>query len=127
MGLLDRINYKGFLLRNAEPHAIEEVGIETDDTKTTDTDSVNLVDVVPFKVKRTIKNCRFAANDPIVKGILNDNITKTLSNFVIEGDNDEAVEYIKNGVKVMIGILSRSCVTCYGVGRWMVKYFSTKS
>lgn len=95
MGLLDRINYKGFLLRNAEPHAIEEVGIETDDTKTTDTDSVNLVDVVPFKVKRTIKNCRFAANDPIVKGILNDNITKTLSNFVIEGDNDEAVEYIK--------------------------------
>lgn len=95
MGLLDRINYKGFLLRNAEPHAIEEVGIETDDTKTTDTDSVNLIDVVPFKVKRTIKNCRFAANDPIVKGILNDNIIKTLSNFVIEGDNDEAVEYIK--------------------------------
>jgi hypothetical protein len=99
MGLLDRINYKNFLLKNAEPNAIEEVGIETDDTKTTDTESVNLIDTVPFKVKRTIKNCRFAANDPIVKGILNDNITKTISNFVIEGDNDDAVKYIQERCK----------------------------
>ena len=99
MGIFDRINYKGFLLKNAEPDAIEEVGIDTDDTKTTDTDSVNLIDAVPFKVKRTVKNCRFAANDPMVKGIINDNITKTLSNFIIEGDNDEAINYIKERCK----------------------------
>lgn len=94
MGLLDRINYKNFLLRNAEPNAIEETGIDTDDTTTTDTDAIDLIDTVPFKVKRTIKNCRFAANDPIVKGIINDNITKTISNFVIEGDNQDAVNHI---------------------------------
>ena len=94
MGLLDRINYKNFLLKNAEPNAIEEIGIGTDDTTTTDKDSVNLIDTVPFKVKRTVKNCRFAANDPIVKGIINDTITKTISNFVIEGDNEDAKNYI---------------------------------
>ncbi len=94
MGLLDRINYKNFLLRNAEPNAIEETGIDTDDTTTTDSDAIDLIDSVPFKVKRTIKNCRFAANDPIVKGIINDNITKTISNFVIEGDNQDAVNHI---------------------------------
>jgi hypothetical protein len=99
MGLLDRINYKNFLLKNAEPNAIEETGIDTDDTITTDKDSVDLITTVPFKVKRTIKNCRFAANDPIVKGIINDTITKTISNFIIEGDNQDAADYITDRCK----------------------------
>jgi len=81
-------------LEHFSKKAIEETGIDTDDTTTNDTDAIDFIDTVPFKVKRTIKNCRFAANDPIVKGIINDNITKTISNFVIEGDNQDAVNHI---------------------------------
>jgi hypothetical protein len=92
MGLLDRINYKGILLKNAEPNAIEEVGIGFDDNNSSD--SVDLIDKVPFVVNRTISNCRFAANDPTVKGILTDIITKTNSTFVIEGDDQEALDHI---------------------------------
>lgn len=93
MGLLDRINYKGILLRNTEPHSIEEVGLDVDETQTTTTQAVDLVDKVPYRVKRTIKNCRFASRDPTVKGILNDIITKATSSFIIDGDK-EAVDHI---------------------------------
>ncbi|MDZ4172139.1 MAG: hypothetical protein U1C19_08220 [Methanobacteriaceae archaeon] len=92
MGLLDRINYKGMLLKNAEPNAIEEVGIGFDDNNSSD--SVDLIDKVPFIVNRTISNCRFAANDPTVKGILTDIISKTNSTFVIEGDDQKSTDYI---------------------------------
>lgn len=98
MAFWDRISFKGIRVQNAEPNAIEEVGIETDDTlnyKHGHGESpVDLVDAVPFKVKRTIKNCRFAAQDPTVKGILNDILIKTLSNFVIDSNNEKARKYI---------------------------------
>ena len=82
-----------FVIQNAEPNTIEEVGIDDSDSVR---DGIDLVDIVPYKVNRTIKNCRFASYDPQVKGILTDNITKSNNEFTIEGDNANAVKYIND-------------------------------
>lgn len=92
MGFLERISYAGKTLLNTEPNEEQEVGIGFDDIN--DKDSVNIVDLSAFKVKRTIANCRALANDPTVGGILEDNIVKTVSSFTIEGDNPKTKDYI---------------------------------
>jgi len=93
MSFIDRILPFRRTLTNIEPNIEEEVGIGFETGS--DTKSVDLADKVDFEVKRTIKNCRFAANDPSVQGILLDNITKTNSVFVIQSEDSKALEFIK--------------------------------
>lgn len=92
MGLLDRIYRLPERYDNAEPNSIEEVGIEVDDY--TNGTGVDLIKATPFRVNRTIINCRNAAKDPFVAGILMDNITKTNSYLDIECNDEKALAHI---------------------------------
>lgn len=83
------------ILKNSEPNAIEEFGYDTSGIVK---DGIDLVDKVPFRINRTIKNCRFAACDPQVKGILTDNITKSNNEWHLEGDAG-AVAYLEKRCK----------------------------
>lgn len=85
-----------FILKNAEPNEIEEVGVDDTDVVR---DGVDLAEKVPYKVNRSIQNCRFASYDSQVKGILTDNITKSNNDFEITGDNAQAVKYIEERCK----------------------------
>lgn len=97
MGLLDRIVRLPDRYDNAEPYAIEEVGVFDDDL--TDGTGVDLINATPFKVNRTIINCRNAAKDPFVAGILMDNITKTNNSFEIVCDNPKAKAHLEKRAK----------------------------
>lgn len=81
-------------LPNAEQSAIYEVGV--DDVKVnTDDKSVNWNDKLPRLVIPSIKNLRLCAEDTeIVNGIIEDLVIKSISGWVVEGDNEEAREYI---------------------------------
>ena len=94
MGFLERVVGR-LVLRNAEKNAIEEAGQDTSETVK---HGIDLVDTVPFKVNRSIKNCRFASRDPQVKGILTDNITKSNNDWYLEGDA-KAVKYLEERCK----------------------------
>ena len=97
MGLLDTIFRLPGRYDNAEPDSVEEVGVPNDDL--TNGTGVDLIDVTPFKVNRTVINCRNAAKDPLVKGILTDNITKTNNYIEIKCDNPKAKEYLEKRCK----------------------------
>lgn len=92
MGFFNRVSYAGKKLFNTEPNEEQEIGIGFDDLNKKD--SLNIIDVSGFKVARTIKNCRAIANDPTVGGILEDNIVKTVSTFVIKGSDSKATDFI---------------------------------
>ena len=94
MGFLERVVGR-LVLRNAEKNAIEEAGQDTSETVK---HGIDLVDTVPFKVNRSIKNCRFASRDPQVKGILTDNITKSNNDWYLDGDA-KAVKYLEERCK----------------------------
>lgn len=85
---------KAVSLPNAEQSAIYEVGV--DDVKVnTDDKSVNWNDKLPRLVIPSIKNLRLCAEDTeIVNGIIEDLVIKSISGWVVEGDNEEAREYI---------------------------------
>lgn len=103
MSFLDTINsFTRRVFDNAdpEPYTIEELGSDEDDYNDDD-ESIDLVDHVPFRVKRTIKNCLFASKEYQVKGILLDIVTKTNNEWYIEGDNEEAVKYIEEYCKLI--------------------------
>ena len=95
MSLWDRI-YRGKnkTVQNAEPNRIHSVGIDDIKTEVYDNRSQNWVEFAPPKIKPTIKNRRKASMFPSVYGILNNLIMKTISSYVIDGDNQEAVDYI---------------------------------
>lgn len=99
MGLLNRVSSFVRRFDNAEANAIERVGEYDKNDDLTGGDGVDLVDSTPFKVNRTIINCRNASKDPQVKGILADNITKTNNDFEIESENKEAQKYIEERCK----------------------------
>lgn len=94
MGFLDRVFKLPERYDNAEPNSIEEVGVDTEDL--TDGTGVDLIDATPFRVNRTIINCRNAAKDPFVAGILMDNITKSNSYLEIECDNPKALAHLES-------------------------------
>lgn len=103
MSFLDTVNSffsRGYDNADPEPYTIEELGSDEDDYNDDD-ESIDLVDHVPFKVKRTIKNCLFAAKEYQVKGVLLDIVTKTNNEWYIEGDNPEAVKYIEEYCKLI--------------------------
>ena len=97
MSLLDLFKKKkknNVIVENVEPNRIHLVGIDDIKTEAEDKRSQNWVDLAPYKVKPTIKNRRKAATFPTTYGILNNLIMKTLSSYVIDGDNQEAVDHI---------------------------------
>ena len=81
-------------LPNAESSAIYEIGVDDIATNTDDT-SVEWADKLPKMVIPSIKNLRLCAEDTeIVNGIIEDLVIKSISGWVVEGDNEEAREYI---------------------------------
>lgn len=81
-------------LPNAEASAIHEVGV--DDVKVnTDDKSVNWNEKLPRLVIPSIKNLRNCVEDTeIVNGIIEDLVIKSISGWVVEGDNEAAKKYI---------------------------------
>ena len=81
-------------LPNAESSAIYEIGVDDIATNTDDT-SVEWADKLPKMVIPSIKNLRLCAEDTeIVNGIIEDLVIKSISGWVVEGDNEVAREYI---------------------------------
>lgn len=81
-------------LPNAEASAIHEVGV--DDIKVnTDDKSVNWNEKLPRLVIPSIKNLRNCVEDTeIVNGIIEDLVIKSISGWVVEGNNEAAKKYI---------------------------------
>ena len=100
MSLIDRIRGKNTTVQNAEPNRIHIVGLDDIKTEVHDVRSQNWVDYSPPKIKPTIKNRRKASMFPSVYGILNNLIMKTISSYVIDGENQEAVDYIVDVAKI---------------------------
>lgn len=94
MSFLDRFRRTEIVLENVEPNRVHNVG--KDDITTTEHDirSEDWIKNSPPKIKPTIKNCRKAANFPTTYGIINNLIMKTISSFIIDGDDDDAVNHI---------------------------------
>lgn len=81
-------------LPNAEASAVYEVGVD-DIAVNTDERSVDWFEKLPRLVNPTIKNLRLCAEDTeIVNGIIEDLVIKSISGWVVDGNNDEAKEYI---------------------------------
>ena len=59
----------------------------------------NWVDVAPNKIRPTIKNRRKASMFPSVYGILSNLIMKTISSYVIDGDNEDSINCILEAEK----------------------------
>lgn len=95
MGILDTIFSRPKVYENAEPNTIEKVSEVSIEEDLTNGFGVDLIEATPFKVNRTIINCRNAANDSQVKGILTDTITKTNGVFEIKSSNPKAQKYIE--------------------------------
>lgn len=100
MSLLDRLRGKSVTVENAEPNRIQMVGLDDIKTEIQDNRSHNWVDWSPPKIKPTIKNRRKASQFPSVYGILNNLIMKTISSYVIDGEDEEAVEHIVDVAKI---------------------------
>ena len=100
MSLLDRLRGKSVTVENAEPNRIQMVGVDDIKTEIDDNRSHNWVDWSPPKIKPTIKNRRKASQFPSVYGILNNLIMKTISSYVIDGEDEEAVEHIVDTAKI---------------------------
>jgi len=102
MSLLDRFraDKQNQIVQNAEPNRIHIVGIDDIKTEVHDVRSQNWVDYAPPKIKPTIKNRRKASMFPSVYGILNNLIMKTISSYVIDGDNQDAVDHIIDTAKI---------------------------
>ena len=92
MGLLDR--FRRVEVENVEPNRVFNVGVDDIESEIYDICSRNWVEFAPPKIKPTIKNRRKASTFPTVYGILNNLIMKTISSYVIDGDNQEAVDHI---------------------------------
>lgn len=101
MSLLDRFrsDKQNQIVKNAEPNRIHSVGVDDIKTEIIDHRSQNWVDFAPPKIKPTIKNRRKASMFPSVYGILSNLIMKTISSYVIDGDNQESIDVILEAEK----------------------------
>lgn len=91
---MDRLRPKRVEVQNIEPNRVVNVGFEDIEDSLYDNRSEDWVRFAPNKIKPTIKNCRKASQFPTVYGILNNLIMKTLSSYVIDGEDEEAVNHI---------------------------------
>lgn len=98
MGFFDR--FRRVEVQNIEPNLVRNVGLDDISDTLFDKRSQNWVKFAPPKIKPTIKNRRKASQFPTVYGILNNLIMKTISSYVIDGDNQEAVDYILDVEKI---------------------------
>ena len=95
MGLFDRfINRKPMVIENAEPNTIHDIGVDNVKHNINE-DSVDWIEKNPDLVIPSVINLRKCAETPLVHGILYDFVIKSISGFVITGDDEKAVEYIK--------------------------------
>lgn len=92
MGLLDR--FRRVEVQNIEPNRVFMVGLDDIEDQLYDRRSEDWVRFAPPKIRPTIKNRRKASQFPTVYGILNNLIMKTISSYVIDGDDQEAVDHI---------------------------------
>lgn len=93
MNIFQRVSYASKVLLNSnKPNEVYEVGI--DKPTKYNRDAVDFKDSTPSKIKRTVKNCRFASRDPQVSGILVDIMTKTNGMYELQGD-PKAVAHIE--------------------------------
>lgn len=99
MGLFDRFK-RNVTVENVEPNRIHAVGLDDIKTDIYDNRSQNWVDFMPPKIKPTIKNRRKASQFPSVYGILNNLVMKTISSYIIDGDDEDAVEHIVDTAKI---------------------------
>ena len=98
MSFLDR--FRRVQVENIEPNIIHNVGVDDIQETLYDKRSEDWVRFAPPRIKPTIKNRRKASQFPTVYGILNNLIMKTISSYVIDGDNQEAVDYILDVEKI---------------------------
>lgn len=101
MSLLDRFrsDKQNQIVKNAEPNRIDIVGLDDIKSDIDDDRQQNWVDVAPNKIKPTIKNRRKASMFPSVYGILSNLIMKTISSYVIDGDNEDSIDCILEAEK----------------------------
>ena len=92
MSFLDR--FRRVEVQNVEPNRIHNVGVDDLFEDGYDKRSQDWVKFAPPKIRPTIKNCRKASRFPTVYGILNNLIMKAISSYVIEGDDQDAVDHI---------------------------------
>ena len=80
---------------NAEQSEIHEIGIN-DVHENTDDKSIDWGDEIPDLINPTVKNFRLCyEKSEIVKGIVDDLVIKSISGWELEGENEEALNYIK--------------------------------
>ena len=101
MSLLDRFRSEkqNQIVKNAEPNRIDVVGLDDIKSDIDDDRQQNWVDVAPNKIRPTIKNRRKASMFPSVYGILSNLIMKTISSYVIDGDNEDSINCILEAEK----------------------------
>lgn len=100
MSLLDRLRGKSVTVENSEPNRIINVGYTDIHNNYEFKDSQNWIDLAPPKIIPSIKNCRKASRFPTVYGILNNLIMKSISSYVIDGADKDAVEHIIDTAKI---------------------------
>lgn len=94
MAWYDRVIKRGFRLFNSEKSEIHDVGFD-DVRGNINQESVDWGEKLSDLVIPSIKNLRLCANkSTIVNGILEDLVIKSISGWVIEGDNQEAIDFI---------------------------------
>ena len=100
---------------NEERATIHNIGVDDVDDHT-DESSVDWDVEVPNLVRPTIRNLRLCAeNSPLVNGILEDLVIKTISGYVITGSNQKCVDYIIErdkewNLKGMLHDIIRDCL-----------------
>jgi len=100
MSIFDRLyRNKNKVVQNVEPNRVFSVGVDDIKTEVYDKRSQNWVDFAPPKIKPTIKNRRKASMFPSVYGILSNLVMKTISSYVIDGDDEEAIDLILEAEK----------------------------
>lgn len=116
MGLFDIFtNRKRVKAQNSEANDIYDIGV-TGVEENTDAKSVDWGDKLPDLVRPTIPNLRKCAEkSSFVNGIIEDLIIKSISGWVITGDNDEAIEFIKDmdkewNLNQMFHDIVRNCI-----------------
>lgn len=87
-------------LPNAEASSIREIGVDDITSDTVNDKSVEWGDKLPKMVIPSIKNLRLCVEDTeIVNGIIEDLVVKSISGWVIEGNNENAKKFIEDEFK----------------------------
>ena len=94
MSIFDPIIKGTFKLFNSEISDIVDIGFD-DVSGNINQETIDWGDKLSDLIKPSVKNLRLCAEkSPIVNGILEDLVIKSISGWVIEGDNQEAVDFI---------------------------------